>query len=321
MILSRLQNIDFTRRWKTWFSISGVLVAIGITALLFTAINVNSGTNLPGLNLGIDYTGGSLLTLDFAEEVTEGDIRSVLISNNLGTSTIQLASARVGTLEKTTVIIRTPPIDEAQKNVLTAALQSEIGSFETISDDTVHAAISRELRDKALMSLLIASIGMVLYITYRFELKFALAAIAAILHDSLAVIGFFALIRFPISGVFVAALLTIIGYSINDTIVVFDRIREKLKDRIREDLADTVNKGIAETLPRSINTSLTTLFAITAVLLFGGQTLREFSLAMVCGIIVGTYSSVFVASPLWYLWKERENCAFCNAAGRVDHGN
>ncbi len=306
MSANRFKNIAFTRRWKTWFSISGVLVAIGVVALIFTAINVNSGTNLPGLNLGIDYTGGSLLTLDFAEEVTEGDIRAVLNSNNLGTSTIQLAAAGAGTTERTTVIIRTPPIDEAQKNVLTDALLAEVGSFETISDDSVHAAISRELRDKALMSLFFASIGMVLYITYRFEFKFALAAIAAILHDALAVIGFFALIRFPISGVFVAALLTIIGYSINDTIVVFDRIREKLKERGREDLADTVDRGIAETLPRSINTSLTTLFAISAVLIFGGQTLREFSLAMVCGIVVGTYSSVFVASPLWYLWKERE---------------
>ena len=306
MVHARLLKIEFTRRWNTWFSISAVMVAIGIIALVFTAININAGTNLPGLNLGIDYTGGSLLTLDFAEEVTEGDIRSVLNSINLGGSTIQLAAARAGTTERTTVIIRTPPIDEQQKDALTGALLAEVGPFETISDDSVHAAISRELRDKALMSLLIASIGMVIYITYRFEFKFAIAAIVAILHDSLAVIGFFALIRFPISGVFVAALLTIIGYSINDTIVVFDRIREKLKDRGRDSLADTVDQGITETLPRSINTSLTTLFAITSVLIFGGPTLREFSLAMVCGIIVGTYSSMFVASPLWYLWKERE---------------
>jgi preprotein translocase subunit SecF len=315
MIHKKLLKIEFTKRWKTWFSISAVMVAIGIVALIFTAININAGTNLPGLNLGIDYTGGSLLTLDFAEEVAEGDIRTVLNSINLGGSTIQLAAARAGTTERTTVIIRTPPIDEQQKNVLTDALLAEVGPFETISDDSVHAAISRELRDKALMSLLIASVGMVIYITYRFEFKFAIAAIVAILHDSLAVIGFFAMIRFPISGVFVAALLTIIGYSINDTIVVFDRIREKLKDRGRQSLAETVDQGITETLPRSINTSLTTLFAISSVLIFGGQTLREFSLAMVCGIIVGTYSSMFIASPLWYLWKEKE-LRQLNAAGR-----
>jgi preprotein translocase subunit SecF len=154
---------------------------------------------------------------------------------------------------------------------------------------------------------------MVIYITIRFEFKFAIAAIIAIVHDALAVIGLFALIRFPISISFIAALLTIIGYSINDTIVVFDRIREKLRERHKESLATLVNQGIAETLTRSINTSLTTLFTITAVLLFGGTTVREFSLAMFAGIIVGTYSSIFIASTVWLLWKQKEVAAHQNS--------
>ncbi len=306
IFLGKAISIDVTSRWKTWFSISSVLVLIGIVALVFTGLNVSYDTNLPGLNLGIDFTGGTLLNLEFEEGITENEIRTVLNDLGLGESSIQLAGARNETGDHSAVIIRTPPVSEDQKEDLLASLRADVGAYETISDDSVHAAISRELREKALMALVIASICMVIYITYRFEFKFAMAAIAAILHDSLAVVGIFAMLRFPISEVFVAALLTIIGYSINDTIVVFDRIREKLKARVKESYAEIVNLGITETLPRSINTSATTLFAITAILVLGGHTIREFSLAMFLGIIFGTYSSMFIASPLWYLWKQHE---------------
>ncbi len=311
--ISRRVQIDVSGKYRTWFSISSVIVLIGLFALLFTSINTTFGTNLPGLNLGIDFTGGSLLTLDFADPVSESQVRTILLELNLSSSSVQLAKDANDPTQLSTVIIRTPPIDEAKKEELKTELRNKVGSYDTISDDSVHAAVSNELRSKALWALLIASIFMVIYITIRFEFKFAIAAIIAIVHDALAVIGLFALIRFPISISFIAALLTIIGYSINDTIVVFDRIREKLRERHKESLATLVNQGIAETLTRSINTSLTTLFTITSVLLFGGTTVREFSLAMFAGIIVGTYSSIFIASTVWLLWKQKEVAAHQNS--------
>jgi preprotein translocase subunit SecF len=163
-------------------------------------------------------------------------------------------------------------------------------------------------------------VGIVLYVTLRFEYKFALTGIAALVHDVLVMVGMYSLLGYEANSSFVAALLTIVGYSINDTIVVFDRIRENLKTRRRESLADVVNASINQTMARSINTSLTTLLAVFAVFIFGGRTIRDFTVALMIGITAGTYSSVFVASPLWYLWKMREAHTEAQPAARVVSG-
>ncbi len=285
-------------RWKTWFGISGVLLLIGLVSLLIPG---------RGLNLSIDFTGGNLFTLEFARAVTELEIREVLQESGLGQSRIQMAEGSGGSQSaRQEVIIQTPPLNETQKAGVLAALTAKVAPYEKLGDEAVDAAFSRELRSKSFLALLVAAVGMVIYITFRFEFRFAIAAIAALIHDSLIVIGVFSLLQFPISSSFIAAILTIVGYSINDTIVVFDRIRENLRQRKWNSLREMVDSSIMETLTRSLNTSLTTLFTIAAVLVLGGATVREFSLAMVLGIIVGTYSSIFIASPIWVLWKESD---------------
>jgi preprotein translocase SecF subunit len=170
--------------------------------------------------------------------------------------------------------------------------------------ENVGAVIGRELTRQAFLALLIASIGIILYITFRFEFRFAITAIIALLHDILAVVAFFYLFRLEVNSPFIAALLTIMGYSINDTIVIYDRIRENLKKRHKQTLAEIVNTSIGQSLRRSIFTSLTTLFVLTTLFIFGGVTLRAFISAMLVGVTFGTYSSIFVASPLWLQWKE-----------------
>lgn len=295
--------------WKIWFTASGIVIFLGLVSLLIPG---------RGLNLGIDFTGGNLLTLRFSEAVTESEIREVLAKHELGGSSIQLAQTRGGSLTAgQEVIIQTPPINPEQKRQVLDAMEAKLGSFEKLGDEAVDAAFSRELRTKAILALLIASLGMVAYITFRFEFKFAIAAILALIHDSFIVTGIFSLLRIPVSISFIAAILTIVGYSINDTIVVFDRLRENLKLRRGRSLRELVDTSVIETLTRSINTSLTTLFAIAAVFLLGGSTVREFSLALVLGIIVGTYSSIFIASPIWLLWKESEQRKLQTAGKRA----
>jgi len=174
--------------------------------------------------------------------------------------------------------------------------------------DNVGAVIGKELTREAFLALLIASVAMVLYITMRFEFKFAVAAILALLHDVFVVLAFFSLFKVEINSPFIAAILTIIGYSINDTIVIFDRIRENLKYHRKRTILEVINDSINESLVRSINTSLTTLVVLVALFVafnyfVGGMNLKVFALALLVGIVSGTYSSIFIASPLWYLWK------------------
>jgi len=175
--------------------------------------------------------------------------------------------------------------------------------------EEVSGVIGKELTQKAILALVVANAAQVIYITLRFEFKFAVAAVVALIHDVLITVGMFSILGIEVNSPFVAAILTIIGYSINYTIVVYDCIRENLKARKKEDLKTLVNRSIAEARMRSIKTSLTTLRAVVAILVFGGQTIREFSLALAIGITTGTYSSIFIASPLWVLWKNKEEAA------------
>jgi len=178
-------------------------------------------------------------------------------------------------------------------------LEKEIGKLEILRSEKVGPTIGKELRRAGILALLIAIILMVIYITFRFEFKFALAAIGALIHDILVTLSIFSIFQLEINSSFIAAILTIFGYSINDTIVIFDRIRENLKKAKKEELIPLVNKSIKETLARSINTVVTTLFVLLALYFFGGETTKIFVLAMLIGITSGAYSSIFTASPLW----------------------
>ena len=206
------------------------------------------------------------------------------------------------------VIIRTSQLTNAQKNEMLTQLEKNTGKYEITKDDTVGAVIGKELTMNAIKALLIGSIFIVIYITVRFELVYAIAGILALLHDVIISFGLIALFRYEIDTPFVAAILTILGYSINDTIVVFDRIRENekksKKNRENKPFSEIVETGINQVFARSIYTSLTTLFSVIVLLIFGGDSLKTFSMTLFLGMLFGTYSSIFVASPLVYLMKK-----------------
>ncbi len=289
--------MDFMKTAKYWIGLSLVVTAVGLISLIFR-----------GLNLGIDFTGGTLLDLKFDQPQTLASVRGALGTGHEN-DTIRLASA-----DGRQVLVTTVALSEADRLKLFDVLKAKLGKFEPLRVEQVQGVISHDLTRQALIAVLIASALQVVYITFRFEFKFAVTAIIALLHDAVIVLGLFSIFRAEVSAPFVAAVLTILGYSLMDTIVIFDRIRENLKLRKRaESLHELVNKSVRQSLTRSIYTSVTTLMAILAVLVFGGQSTRDFALALFLGIVSGTYSSIFVASPLWLWWRESE------ARGRGDN--
>ena len=277
------------RKWFYLFSL--LLIIPGLVSLFWPG---------RGLNKGIDFTGGSLLRIRFEQPVEIQQVRGVLDKLHLGESSIQKSGDRE-------FFIRTRMLTQEDSDQVVARLQKDIGKVKILSNESVGPAIGKELTMKAVLSILIASVLMLAYISFRFEFSFGVGAIAALLHDVLLVLGIFSLFRLQVDGAFVAAVLTILGYSINDTIVVFDRIRENLGFKKKADLAETINKSILQTLNRSINTVLTVVFVLLALLVFGGETIRLFSLALLVGVISGCYSSIFIASPIYYDLKTGGN--------------
>ncbi len=277
---------------KKFYVLSLILIAIGLGSLMFR-----------GLNLGIDFKSGTILEVDLKESFTTGEVREVLETFNLGNASIR----SLGT-SGTEVEIRTETLEEGQLEQVLAGLRSQWPDLTAQIPAQVDPIFSVELVRQALIALLIASALMVGYITWRFEFKFAISAILALLHDVFLVLGVFSILQIEVNSEFVAAILTIVGYSINDTIVIFDRIRENLQlAKRRSDTEKIVNDSILQTLVRSISTSFTTLLAIGAVLIFGGVTLKALASALVIGVVAGTYSSIFVASSVWVDWKQRES--------------
>jgi len=282
-------RVQLMARRKVWFSISGALVLVSLLLLV-----------LRGLNLGVEFTGGSLLDLTFERPVGTREVRRMLEEFGLGGAIIQR-----DVREPRRVFVRVPPLDGEERKRLMTALQESISPLLSDEVRTVTPIISRELVRNAAIALTLASAAMIVYITIRFEYKFALVAIAALLHDVIVTLGLFSFLQVEVGAPFVAALLTIVGYSINDTIVVFDKIRENLRGT-RKSVWTVVDESVNQVMMRSINTSATTGLAILAILLFGGKTTREFALALLAGGGAGTYSSIFLASPLWAVWKQRE---------------
>ena len=284
--------MDFVGKRKIPFGISLVLVVVSAILLV-----------VPGLNWGVDFTGGTLMERGFDRAVTAGEIRQVLGSLqlkdlDLGKSVIQPTENNLSAL------IRTQVLTNEQILAIDEGLVAHFGPVESLRTEMVGPVVGQELVKQALMALLLAAVGMLVYLSFRFEYRFAGVAVLAVLHDALIVLGIFALLAKEINSPFIASILTVVGYSVNNTIVIFDKIRENSQFRKRESWAELANKSINETLTRSINTSLTTLLAVLALFFFGGATIQDFVLALLLGILVGTYSSVFVAGPLWVAWKE-----------------
>lgn len=288
-------SFPIIKRTKLWFLISALVIIPGLISMA-----------VQGFNLGIDFTGGTLLDLRFAQPVSVGQVRDVLATVNLEQSVIQLSTAEAAD-KSPNVLIRTRILTDDERRVAVETLQSKLGKADVLRNEHVGATIGGELARNAIYALLASMVMMVVFITYRFEFKFAIAGIEALLHDVLVVTGFFSIFQIEVDGTFVAALLTIIGYSINDTIVIFDRIRENLKvQRKEESLDDLVDRSIWQTMTRSLYTVLMVLFSTLSLYIFGGESTRNFALAMLVGIASGSYSTLFNASPLWVAWKKYE---------------
>jgi preprotein translocase subunit SecF len=284
--------MDFVGKSKISFGISLGLILLSIILLI-----------TPGLNWGVDFTGGTLMERGFERPVTAGEIREVLGAVQL--ADIDLVKSVIQPVENNrAALIRTQTLTSEQIQVIDDSLSKHFGEVQARRTEMVGPVVGQELVKQALMALLLAAIGMLIYLSFRFEYRFATVAVLAVLHDALIVLGIFALLAKEINSPFIASILTVVGYSVNNTIVIFDKIRENMSFRKRESWAELANKSINETLTRSINTSLTTLLAVLALFFFGGATIQDFVLALLLGIVVGTYSSVFVAGPLWVVWKD-----------------
>lgn len=283
--------MDILGKRKIWYTISIILIAIG---LVFLLIN--------GLNLGIDFNGGTLIEFSFDNAVSNEQIRSVLEEINIAEDSKIQQSDSAGVHG---AIIRAQNLESEEIIKVEESIKEEFPTAEMLRTEMVGPTIGQELRINALLAMLAASIAIVAYISFRFEFRFAVVSIITLMHDVLITIGIFAIIGREVNTPFVAALLTIVGYSINDTIVIFDRIRENMKLMHKVPFIEQANTAVVDTLPRSINTSLTTLITILAIYFFGGASIQTFMLALFIGMFAGTYSSIFVASPLLVTWQKK----------------
>lgn len=276
--------MDFIGKRKIWYALSLILLVVSIGSLLFQ-----------GLNLDIDYTGGVLFQVKFADQNVDSEqIRNTLAAFNLEKSPIQYGGDGSFT-------IRTVVLDQAKQEEIKKALEDKLGHYDLLRNEKVGPVFGAKLRKDAILALAIASVLQIIYITFRFEFKFGIAAILTVLHDAILAIGLFSLLQLEVDGAFVAAILTIIGYSINDKIVIFDRIRENLRNRKKgESLADLANTSIKQSLTRSINTGLSVIFVLLALMLLGGETTKNFALALLVGVVSGCYSSICIAAPMWH---------------------
>jgi len=290
-------KFDFVGKRYWYFTLSLVLLILSLASVA-----------TQGFNLGIDFTGGTLLDLKFSRPVTVIEVRGVLADYNLENSVIQLASTEQQQDQSPNVLVRSHVLSEDERRQVLTGFETKLGAFEVLRVEKVGAVVGSELTKQAIFALLISWALMVVYIAYRFEFKFAVSGIVGVAYNVFIVIGAFSLLRKEIDASFVAALLTVVGYSINDTIVIFDRIRENLKTYKKSDgLEELVNRSIRQTLTRSIYTVLTVLFAAGAIYLFGGETTKNFSLALIIGFVSGAYSSLFIASQLWVSWRLYED--------------
>ncbi len=285
-------NYRFIEKRKTAYIFSSAAVLLGIAAMVFNVVSIGNWQNY-----GVDFEGGSLIQVEFTEAVSTEDVRSALG----GVSGPDVTEFQ----DDNTFIIRAPLAEDASIDEVEAEIEGSLNqafgadSYIVLRTELVGPKIGAELQAKAAFAILLSFVLTLIYLAIRFELRFGLAAVIATMHDILITLGFLALFRVEISLPTVAAILTVVGYSLNDTIVVFDRIRENLGKRGARKLnqIDLVNQSINETLPRTVLTSGTTLVVLLSLLLVGPAIIRDFSVVLILGILIGTYSSIFVASP------------------------
>ncbi|WP_230933638.1 protein translocase subunit SecDF [Priestia sp. TSO9] len=285
-------KIDFVKYRKAFFTFSSVLVIIGIISVAVFR-----------LNLGIDFTSGTRIEIPANHTVTQAEIQREMKSLDIETDDVVIT----GKSNDTGVVRVVGVLNKKEIANLKDHFKDKYGSEPNVS--TVSPTVGKELAKNAMMAIVIASIGIIIYVTIRFEFYMALAAVLALLHDAFFIVTVFSLTKLEVDLTFIAAVLTIVGYSINDTIVTFDRIREnmqKFKSKTFDDLAFIVNLSLRETFTRSMNTVLTVVIAVVALLLFGSESIQNFSIALLVGLMLGAYSSVFIAAQLWLVWKGKQ---------------
>ena len=297
------KSIDFIGKKAVFFTISGIIIAAGLIS-----IGVHSATEGKALNYGLDFMGGTSTTADFGKDMTIEDIENDIVpyvEKVTGDSDVQ--ATKVEGTTQVTIKTRTLSLDERQKLEDTLAENCDVDAS-TITSQSISSTISGEMRSDALKAVIVSCIFMLLYIWFRFkDIRFAASAILALVHDVLVVITVYALVRISVGSTFIACVLTIVGYSINDTIVIFDRIRENLAlktgKQTAEELREVANKSLTQTLSRSINTSITTFIMVVMLYILGVASIRDFSLPLMAGLVCGAYSSICIATELWYVMK------------------
>lgn len=305
--------IDFVGKRYLYFLISALIILPGVISLLLPG----------GLRPGIDFSSGSIMTIRFEQPVDQSALREEFANLGHPEAIVQ----RTGGEDSHTFLVRTLPLKGEQKDAsgqvvevserqkVADVLKQKLGSLEVLSFDSVSPIIAAEIVRNAAIAVAAASVGILLYIAYAFRrvrnsFRWGTCAVIALVHDSLVVLGAFSILgrifHIELDSMFITAVLTVIGFSVHDTIVVFDRIRENYGRRMGDSLENIVNHSLMQTLARSLNTSMTVLLVLVALYLFGGVTTRNFVLALIIGIVAGTYSSIFVASQLLVVWERGE---------------
>lgn len=290
--------MEIIKKRRLWFTISLILIVVG---LLFLPINSFMGKGM--LNYDVEFVGGTQMLISIGEDFNNDDIMAIVKD-----VTKQPAPQIQKILGKQEVNIKVKSIDEETRKALIDKLKAKYPNADILEVSNVSSTISGEMQRTALFAVTVACLAMLIYITFRFkDIKSGLSAILALLHDVLIVISVYAIFRIPINNSFIAAMLTIVGYSINNTIVIFDRIRENKTVYKKGDLENLVDNSVKQTLTRSIFTSLTTLFTITSIYVLGVSSIKEFAMPIIVGIIAGTYSSIFISTSLWYVFNVKSD--------------
>jgi len=302
-------KINVIKRERLWWASSVFIIAFGLIAMAVSWSMIGTP-----LKPSLDFIGGTRLQLQLEcaaskscqEPIDVAKVREVLEEEGLGGSGIQI-------VEDYTLSIRSKTLDVAERTKLQEVLTEKIGNFnpQTIQIDTVGPTIGKELFTSGLLALILSFIGIAVYLNFRFQADYAFFAIVALFHDILLTVGIFAILGLvagvEVDSLFLVALLTIIGFSVNDTVVIYDRIRENLEKYPDESINDVVDDSVNQTLTRSINTTSTTLLPLIAIFFFGGETLKYFALALIIGFVTGAYSSIFISSTLLAWWRNRPN--------------
>ncbi len=290
---TKFDRFNFAKHRKKFFTLSAVILTAGIIVLAVFR-----------LNLGIDFTSGTRMQVLAEKTITTEEIQENLEAVNLESNDIVIS----GDDQNVAVVRYSEDLNKEKIAKLKTQFKNEYGAEPSIS--TVSPVIGKELAKNAMIALAIAAVGIIIYVSLRFEWRMAVASVIALLHDAFFIIAFFSLTRLEVDITFIAAVLTVVGYSINDTIVTFDRIRENLHKKRRlktvEDIEEVVNKSLRQTMGRSVNTVITVVFTVIALLIFGSESILNFSIALLVGLIAGTYSSVFIATQLWLVMKKKE---------------